>query len=114
MALTFASVNAPDRSYVTGDRVEVIRDFTCDASYATGGYPLVASTLGLSNLDFVNAVVQPGPTATISSFTYDYTNGKLKAVAAGAEVANAPNLSTVVGRLVAKGKGFASTGTGNP
>jgi hypothetical protein len=114
MALTLASVNVPDRSYVTGDRVEVIRDFTCDASYATNGYALTASTLGLSNLDFVNATVQAGPTATITGFTYDYVNSKLKALAGAAEVANATNLSTVVGRLVAKGKGFATSGTGNP
>lgn len=113
MALTLAppAGNATailtSRTYITGDRLEVLIDVVGDASYPTGGYPLTAAQLGLSTeLDFINGTVYAAPVATITSVSYDAVNSKLKFLAGGAEVANATNLSTVTVRLVAKGKGF--------
>lgn len=49
-------------------------DITFDSSYPTGGEPLSAAQLGLTNVSLVLA-----ETASGYLFQYDYTNAKLKA-----------------------------------
>lgn len=50
-----------------------VLDFTGDASYPTGGYPVTAANFGLT--DVVAVVVQAGPSGLL--FEYDYANQKL-------------------------------------
>lgn len=105
MALTLGQVNTPTRSYVVGDRMEVLSDFTCDASYTTGGYALTPAQLGMTvELDFVNAP-QAMITTVVYAFWYNVVTGKLLVTTGAAEVANATDLHLLTSRLTAKGKG---------
>lgn len=102
MAITIAKVNTDDRNHVVGNRREVVRDVTLDNSYPTGGYALTPATLGVDGaLDYIVAL----PTTTGHVFPYDYANKKLMAFSAGSQVSNATDLSAVVVRVVAQGKG---------
>ena len=95
MALTYVD---EARSVIRNKRM-VVAAVTFDNSYPTGGEPLVPSDLGLSSIDYLNANSDGS-----NAFVYDKTNNKLKAyTAAGAEVANATNLSAVVIRIFAIG-----------
>ena len=103
MAITIAKVNVDSRNHVIGNRREVCVDATLDNSYPTNGYALTAATLGVDmSLDFIVAFA----TTTGHTFAYDYANSKLKAYSGGTEVSNATDLSAVVVRIVAHGKGF--------
>lgn len=102
MAISLAQVNVPQRNHVVGNRREVVVDVTLDNSYPTGGYALTPATLGVDlALDYIFAL----PTTTGHVFAYDYANKKLMAFSGGSQVANATDLSAVVVRVVAQGKG---------
>jgi hypothetical protein len=95
MALTFVD---DARSVIRNKRM-VIATVTFDNSYPTGGESFTANDLGLASLDFVSATTDGS-----YAVTWDKTNSKLKAfVAAGTEVPNATNISTVAVRILAIG-----------
>lgn len=81
---------------------------TFDSSYPTNGEALTASSVGLSSkIEFIEV----SPAAGLF-FEYDYSGGKLKAIwpttdatapAAGEEVADTTDLSTVVCNFIAFG-----------
>lgn len=93
---------APIKTYVVGDRKEVVQDVTLDNSYPTGGYPLTLSQLGC---DLFCHEVRAQQGVGGNTFQYDYTNKKLKIWAGTSEVANATDLSALTVRVVACGKG---------
>ena len=72
-------------------------DFTCDASYPTGGYDVSAPVWGLNIVKFIFPMcLTAGMAAGVSDMVYDRTNRKLKFfTSGGVEVAAATNLSTV-------------------
>lgn len=95
MALAFVD---EARSVIRNKRF-VTATCTFDSSYPTGGEPLTPADLGLNTIDYLAA-----NTDGSNAFVWDKANNKLKAyTAAGAEVANATNLSAVVIRLFAVG-----------
>ena len=95
MALTFVD---DARSVIRNKRM-VVASVTFDSSYPTGGEPLTASDLGLNTIDYLSATTDGS-----NAVTWDKANNKLKVfTAAGAEVANAVNLSAVVVRILAIG-----------
>jgi hypothetical protein len=101
MAITLGQQNMPTRNHVVGNRRQVVVDGLLDSSYPTGGYALTFVTLGIDGVpDYVTATSPSG-----HDFGYDYTNQKLKAFLSGSEVTAATNLSTVVVRITAQGKG---------
>lgn len=102
MAITIGKVNLGNRNHVVGSRRQVAVDVTLDNSYPTGGYTLTTSTLGV---DGVTDFVQAGATTTGHLPVYNYSTSKLMMFSGGTEVANATDLSAVVLRLVAQGKG---------
>jgi hypothetical protein len=63
MALTIAAV----KSFVIGDRRQVIADVTPDNSYQTGGLALTAANIGLTSLDVIVA------TSVVSGQTFPMT-----------------------------------------
>jgi len=76
-------------------------NITCDSSYATGGYPLSPQECGMVNIDRVIA-----ETETVGTHfpVFDYTNNKVVVfVAAGTQVANAADISTIKLRLTVFG-----------
>lgn len=102
MALTFAKVNLDNRNHVLGNRREVVLDVTLDNSYPTGGYALTPATLGVDGAtDYVFAQA----TTTGHLPVYNYGTKKLMVFSGGTEVSNATDLSAVVLRLIAQGKG---------
>lgn len=102
MAIAIGKVNLANRNHVVGSRRQVIVDVTLDSSYPTGGYALTPATLGVDGAtDFIQAVA----TTTGHTFSYDYVNSKLLAFSGGTQVSNATDLSAVVIRLIAQGKG---------
>jgi hypothetical protein len=102
MAITLSKVNLGSTNHVIGNRREINVDFTLDSSYPTGGYALTLATLGV---DGVTDHVIAFPTTTGHTFTYNYSTQKLMAFVGGTEVSSTTDLHTVVGRLVASGKG---------
>jgi len=76
------------------DRMKVAHlSITCDSSYATGGYPLTPAELGLSSIERVIPEVE---TVGTHFAVFDYTNNKIVMfVAAGTQVANAADISTI-------------------
>lgn len=108
MAISFAQVNTRPSTYVVGDRVQVVTDFTLDGSYPTGGYSLTAGGLnGFNQIDFVD--VSCNSVAAAPYLVYNYATQKLQAFSAPAtEVTNATSLATVTGRLQILGDGFPS------
>lgn len=95
MALT-----AVDRSRsIIRNKRFVVQSITFDNSYATGGEALTPAMLGLGTVDFVSFSTNGN-----FSVVWDRANNKLKAfTAAGAEVANATDLSTLVVDIFAVG-----------
>jgi hypothetical protein len=91
----------PVKTFVTGDRREVIADVTFDNSYTTGGLALTAATLGLTSVD----VVVSTPAVTGQIFPYDLANSRLLAFAGATQVNNGTDLSALRTRVVAHGKG---------
>lgn len=109
MALTVATVAGVNREF-TGSYIETVRTVTFDSGYVTGGEPITAAQCGLR-------LIKKGVQATIiSGFASGFahcdilvqTDGsallRLRA-AAGTEVANAADASTVVVRIIVKGLG---------
>lgn len=106
MAIAIAKVNTAGTNHVIGNRREVCIDATLDSSYPTNGYALTPATLGVDGaLDFIMAFA----TTTGHTFAYDYAAKKLKAYSGGTEISNATDLSAVVVRIVAHGKGNGLT-----
>lgn len=102
MAITIGTVNLSNRNHVVGNRREVVCDVTLDNSYPTGGYTLTLATLGVDGVtDYVFAFA----TTTGHTFTYNYATSKLMAWNGTTQIANTTDLSAVVVRLVAQGKG---------
>lgn len=84
---------------VFGNKSIVFCEIDFDASYPTGGEELLPGTLGLTQINFVNATGKSG-----YIFEYDYTNKKLKAMYpsgdgaanhVAAEVGSTDNLSSL-------------------
>lgn len=102
MAIAIGKVNLATRNHVVGNRREVVADVTLDNSYPTGGYALTPATLGVDGAtDYILAFA----TTTGHTFAYDYANSKLIAFSGGTQVSNATDLSAVVVRVIAQGKG---------
>lgn len=102
MAITIGQVNLPNRNHVIGNRREVQCDVTLDSSYPTGGYTLTPATLGV---DGVTDYIIGFATTTGHTFTYNYATSKLMAWNGTTQIANAVDLSAVVVRVIASGKG---------
>ena len=107
MALTLTVPgNASDVAGVPGNNKYVIKTATFDASYATGGEELTATTLGFESLHIVLLSVENSGYVA----QYDYTNSKIALYEAGAdaaildEVADTTNVSAVVVRVLAFGR----------
>lgn len=83
---------------------QVVKDFTFDNSYPTGGLACTPAMFGFASFLYVSAEPKGGRV-----FSMDYVNSKLQAyqdagaAAALAEVPNATNLSTVTTRVTAIG-----------
>lgn len=101
MALVLGRVTMGGRNSVLGDRREIVVDATLDSSYPASGYPLTARSLGFDSLDWV----LPIATTSGHTFGYDYAFSILHVFIRGAEVTAATDLSAVVLRIVAHGKG---------
>lgn len=102
MAVAIAKVNLASTNHVIGNRREQTTDITLDNSYPTGGYALTPTQLGVDGVtDFIIAFA----TNTGHTFTYDYANKKLMAWNGTTQIANAVDLSAVVVRVIAHGKG---------
>jgi hypothetical protein len=112
MAINLAKVNASPSASVIGDRIAAHTDFSGDASYPTGGYALPAS-IGIPSPDWVDVQFIPVAAAGIAAFNYSTQKLQFFTTLTGTEVANTTNLTTVVGRLYIRGKGFASFATPN-
>lgn len=116
MAVSFTRVSTNPTQEVVGDRVQACVDVTLDSSYTTGGYSLAplcgSSSSSIPAPDFVDAQLLPITGAVL--FLYNFATQKLQVFTnAGAEVANATNLSTVTGRLQVLGKGSCSFAPSN-
>lgn len=108
----------PIKTYIIGDRKEVIGDLTMSSSYATGGDTAPPSLFGLDLELNVVEMFNDITNGTLSfRAIYDHANNKVKAFGTNAtpgaavgdpEVTNATNLSAYVGRVRAVGKGPAS------
>lgn len=98
--VTIAKVTGADSTW--GNKRVKVRDITFDSSYPTGGEPLVASDVGLKNIDFAIVTIQAvGGTVNVTSVYYDTTNKKLIAYdETPAEVADTSTLATLVVRAV--------------
>jgi hypothetical protein len=102
VAIAIGKVNLDNRNHVIGNRREIVVDVTLDNSYPTGGYTLTPTTLGV---DGVTDYVFAQATTTGHLPVYNYGTKKLMIFSAGTEVANTTDLSAVVLRLIAQGKG---------
>ena len=99
MALTITK----RRDVGVGGVAFVVADVTGDASYATGGYALQPSDLGLRDIDWLTARPMGGG-GRYAEYDYGQPTGKLKLFTGfGAEVANAANESATVVRVIAIG-----------
>jgi hypothetical protein len=100
MSVGLTTFRAEDGSS-TKRRTEGI--YTGPASYATGGESILAGALKLGQVHLV--LFEPASNGTvIILLKYDYTNSKVKAFdMAGAEIANATDLSTYTARFEAIG-----------
>lgn len=88
MALGFTDRS---RSIIRNKRM-LTTSIAFDSSYPTGGEAFTAADLGLGTIDFISFSTDGN-----NSVVWDRANSKLKVfTAAGAEVANATNLSTLV------------------
>lgn len=100
--IVFGKVNLDRRNHSIGNCRETCVDITLDNSYPTGGYALTPAQL---QVDWLLHYVHAMPTTTGHVFAYNYATSKLMAFSAGSEVANTTDLSAVVVRVVAHGKG---------
>lgn len=109
MAGTILDIDGAPPSPVVGATAglaDVVKQFTFDSSYATGGLSLTPAMFGLASFLYVEA----NPSAAGYVHPFDYTNLKLMALRSGAangvmvEETAAVNLSTVVTRVKARGK----------
>lgn len=81
----------------SADRLRKTIRFSGPASYATGGDPVTHNDIGMGRVDVWLGNVVSNGTVVLLTF-YDRTTSKLKYFdMAGAEVANATNLSTYFG-----------------
>jgi hypothetical protein len=109
MAATVATVAGVNREF-TGSYIETLRTVTGDSStYAAGGYPITAASLGLHSVKKAVSVIISG---FGSGFAHAdplvQTDGSLKLrlrAAAGTEVADGVDAHLVVVRLIVKGTG---------
>lgn len=102
MAIAIGKVTLDNRNFVIGNRRQVVVDVTLDNSYPTGGYALSLATLGVDGVtDYVIAT----STSTGHTFSYNYSTSKLMAFNGTTQIANTTDLSAVVVRLIAQGKG---------
>ncbi len=100
MSVGLTTFRAEDGSS-TKRRTEGI--YTGPASYATGGESISAAALKLGQVHVVLFEAASNGTVIIL-LRYDYTNSKVKAFdMAGAEIANATDLSTYTARFEAIG-----------
>lgn len=102
MAIAIGKVNLDSADHVVGNHREKIVDVTLDSSYPTGGYTLTQAQLGI---DWKPYFILAVPTTTGHDAVYNYSTGKLMMFSGGTQVTNATDLSAVVLRVIAKGKG---------
>lgn len=106
MAVTSAAIAGVRRNNA-GSLMEVTRLITFDAAYVTGGEPLAASAFGLSQIKQARAQLVGGFAAGFAHVDpLVQTDGSLLLrlrAAAGTEVANAADASTVTARVVVEG-----------
>lgn len=101
--MTFSYTSFPARDRLNDRLVrEVIA--TGPASYTTGGDPVDADDLGMSEIFGVYGLLTNGTTVILP--IWDYTNQKLRfwVTATDAQVANAVDLSAFTGTLFITGK----------
>jgi hypothetical protein len=99
MAATIAKVKG--READLGPYRAVLVDVTGDASYPIGGYAITPRGLGFARV--IVGMLDAGPVtagAQLRFVEYDRVNSKVKIQAAGVEVANASNQSTVTRRVM--------------
>lgn len=100
MAVTVTQVT--NRQSV-GQYFEKLVDIQLDNSYATNGVALTPAQLGFGEV--LQVLPEETAGAAARSFVYDRANQKLLAYApAGAEVANATDLSAVTVRTLVRGR----------
>lgn len=107
MAVTAAAIASVKRN-TAGALTEVTRLVTFDNSYVTGGEPLAASAFGLKQIKNVrvNQIVAGFAAGFAHVDGLPQTDGSLLLrlrAAAGTEVANAANASTVTARICVVG-----------
>lgn len=89
---------------VAGIRRRVVNKYTGPASYATGGDPFTAGDVGLGVIEFISFANPVDATPACRLVRYDHTNFKVIWFdLAGAEIANAVDLSTFSTRFEAIG-----------
>lgn len=101
--MTFSYTSFPARDRLNDRLVrEVIA--TGPASYTTGGDPIDADDLGMSEIFGVYGTLTDG--TTVLALIWDYTNQKLRmwVTSSDAQVANGVNLSGFTGTLLLTGK----------
>lgn len=109
MAVTVATLASVKREF-TGSYIETVRTVTFDSSYPTGGEAVTAAQFGLSSIKkVVDARIISGFSAAFAHVdVLPQTGGgallRLRA-AAGTEVPNATDASTLVTRITVKGLG---------
>jgi hypothetical protein len=103
-----ASVSIDFGPAVPGDRRYVVATVTFDSSYATGGEAITLASLGLTRLDFIQAVTDDG---YVPAWDGSKTAPKIKLFwvdtttdgAPLAEVASTTDVSAVTVQLIAYG-----------
>lgn len=109
MAVTVATVPKVKRQFV-GSRIQTTRNITFDSSYLTGGEPVSAAQMGLNRVRLaLQATITSGFSAAFAHCDpLVQADGsmllRLRA-AAGTEVPNATDASTVVVRVTVEGEG---------
>lgn len=99
MALTISKVTGAD--HVEGNKRVKVRTVTLDSSYATGGYSLTPSSVGLHSIDTVQGGVAVSADGTSArTVAYNHSTQKLQVfTTASAEAANASDQSAYSVRL---------------
>lgn len=101
------TLSTNDGRNVTGNRRTVVGTYTGPASYTTGGDPLSAETLGLSNirwLDLGVAADANGANARALRWNAAKTGVQWFVLSTNAEVANGVDLSGFTAFLQAEGR----------
>lgn len=106
---TAATIAGVKRQF-TGSRIQTTRLITFDSSYVTGGEVFTAAQFGLSSIRVaINATIITGFAAGFAHVdVLPQTDGTVKLrlrAAAGTEVANAADASTVTARVTVEGLG---------